>query len=60
MPVSNVLYFETEDDDVTVIRPSGTEPKLKLYYLTHADSFEENDRMIAEAKELFKGYVSRV
>ncbi|MCR5263231.1 MAG: phospho-sugar mutase [Clostridiales bacterium] len=60
LPVSNVLYFETEADDVTVIRPSGTEPKIKLYYLMHADTFEENDRMIAEAKALFKGYVSKV
>lgn len=60
LPVSNVLYFETEDDDVTVIRPSGTEPKIKLYYLMHADTFEEDDRMIAEAKELFGGYVKRV
>ena len=60
LPVSNVLYFETADGDVTVIRPSGTEPKIKLYYLMHADTFEENDSKIAEAKELFKGYVSKV
>ena len=60
LPVSNVLYFETEHGDVTVIRPSGTEPKIKFYYLVHADSFDEDDAKIAAAKELFKGYTAKV
>lgn len=33
LPSSNVLYFELEDDNAVIIRPSGTEPKIKLYYL---------------------------
>ena len=35
LPVSNVLYFRTEGDNVVVIRPSGTEPKIKLYLLVN-------------------------
>ncbi len=31
---SNVLYFELEDGTNFVIRPSGTEPKIKIYILT--------------------------
>ena len=31
LPVSNVLKFWLEDGASIVIRPSGTEPKLKLY-----------------------------
>jgi phosphoglucomutase len=35
LPVSNVLYFRTEGENVVVIRPSGTEPKIKLYLLVN-------------------------
>ena len=33
LPKSNVLFYTLENGDSTVIRPSGTEPKIKLYYL---------------------------
>ena len=32
IPKSNVLYYEMEDDAWLAVRPSGTEPKIKLYY----------------------------
>ncbi|MGI6167089.1 MAG: phospho-sugar mutase [Eubacteriales bacterium] len=32
-PSSNVLRWELENTDVIIIRPSGTEPKVKIYYL---------------------------
>ncbi len=31
LPVSNVLYFELEQDAWFCVRPSGTEPKIKYY-----------------------------
>ncbi len=33
LPASDVIYFELEDSNNFVIRPSGTEPKIKLYCL---------------------------
>lgn len=33
---SNVLYFELADGCVLIVRPSGTEPKIKIYILTKA------------------------
>ena len=46
LPPSDVLYYKTEKGNVTVIRPSGTEPKIKIYYLLHApasvDSFKSD------------------
>ena len=30
---SNVLYFELEDGTAFIVRPSGTEPKIKIYVL---------------------------
>ena len=36
LPKSNVLYYRLENGDVIVVRPSGTEPKIKFYYLLQA------------------------
>ncbi len=32
---SDVLAFETDAQNVVIVRPSGTEPKVKFYYLVH-------------------------
>lgn len=32
LAVSNVLYYELENDGWCCVRPSGTEPKIKLYF----------------------------
>lgn len=37
---SNVLYFELENDVNVAIRPSGTEPKVKIYVLARGESGE--------------------
>ncbi len=33
LPKSNVLLFELEDGSLVVARPSGTEPKVKFYFM---------------------------
>ncbi len=43
---SNVLYFELEDKTAFIIRPSGTEPKVKVYILTSGESAEECARKV--------------
>lgn len=35
---SNVLYFELEDGTHFIVRPSGTEPKIKIYILARGSS----------------------
>ncbi len=50
-PPSNVLYFITEDDDKVVIRPSGTEPKIKIYLLVHGATEDEAEAKIATFTE---------
>jgi len=51
LPASNVLYYRTEKDNVVVIRPSGTEPKVKVYLLLHAPTVTEADALMAEFKK---------
>ena len=34
-PASDVLYYTLENDDKIIVRPSGTEPKIKIYILAH-------------------------
>ena len=41
LPKSNVLAFTLEQGAKVVIRPSGTEPKIKAYYTVTADTNEE-------------------
>ena len=41
LPKSNVLYYALEDDNWCCIRPSGTEPKIKLYMGVKAKTEEE-------------------
>lgn len=50
LPKSDVLYYETENGNVTVVRPSGTEPKIKFYYLTHAENKEAAMKIFEGAK----------
>ena len=40
LPKSNVLAFSLEEGAKVVIRPSGTEPKIKAYYTVTADTTE--------------------
>lgn len=42
MPPSNVMYFVLEDGSAVVLRPSGTEPKIKCYALVQGK--DEKDR----------------
>jgi phosphoglucomutase len=41
LPISDVLYFELNDDAWCAIRPSGTEPKIKLYSGVKGNSLKD-------------------
>ena len=43
---SNVLYFELDDGTSFIVRPSGTEPKIKIYILASGDSRAEADAKV--------------
>ena len=41
LPVSNVMYYDLSDNAWLCVRPSGTEPKIKLYYGVKGTSLED-------------------
>ncbi|MCL2202102.1 MAG: phospho-sugar mutase [Oscillospiraceae bacterium] len=43
---SNVLRFDTADGTVAIVRPSGTEPKVKVYIMTSSETRAECDEKI--------------
>ena len=48
LPSSNVLYYDLTDDAWLCVRPSGTEPKIKLYYGVKGTSLEDAAAKSAE------------
>ncbi len=50
LPKSNVLYYGLEDDSWCCIRPSGTEPKIKLYMGVKGSSEEDAIQKLDELK----------
>ena len=48
MPKSDVLYYTLENADKIIIRPSGTEPKIKVYFLSHGADSKSLDSKLAD------------
>lgn len=59
LPKSNVLYYELEDNSWCCVRPSGTEPKIKLYMGIKADTEKEADSKLEELKEAMVSVVTK-
>ncbi len=57
LPASDVLLYRLEKDCSLVIRPSGTEPKIKAYLTACAETLEKADSIVfaleQEAKKIF-------
>lgn len=57
LPKANVLRYDLEDGAVVIVRPSGTEPKIKTYFTTKgndlAEAQAEKDALTEAIKPLF-------
>ena len=40
-PAANVLVYKLENNETVIVRPSGTEPKIKIYYTTLGNDLAE-------------------
>lgn len=54
LPASDVLKFELSDNISVVIRPSGTEPKLKIYISAVTNNKEKSDKLAQSFCEYFE------
>ncbi len=50
IPKCNCVYYELAGGSFICVRPSGTEPKLKIYYSVRAENEAAADRALQEAK----------
>lgn len=57
LPKSNVLYYELEDNSWCCVRPSGTEPKIKLYMGVKGSSDEDASKKLEDLKNAMTNIV---
>lgn len=57
LPKSNVLAFRLENNASVIIRPSGTEPKIKAYYTTTGVDHNEAAELETKLKEDFTNII---
>ncbi len=50
LPFSDVICFVLENGDKIIVRPSGTEPKVKLYFLASGEDRESLDTKLSAYK----------
>jgi phosphoglucomutase len=58
LPKENVLKFYFIDGSFAAVRPSGTEPKLKVYYAIRANGKEAAASRLEEIRKVFDGVVN--
>ena len=56
LPKANVLIYKLEDGSTVIVRPSGTEPKIKTYFTTRGSSLgkakEKKDKLADALKPI--------
>lgn len=60
LPESDVLYYEIEDGSWFCVRPSGTEPKIKIYYGVRGNSMELAEGKLQDLKDSIVNVVKKM
>ncbi|WP_053955243.1 phospho-sugar mutase [Inediibacterium massiliense] len=60
IPVSDVLKFLFDDGSWYAVRPSGTEPKIKIYLYTKGDTIKEAQDKITEMEKVIMEKLNEV
>lgn len=58
LPPENVLKFYFTDKSFAAVRPSGTEPKLKVYYSIRALDRQSAEKRLEKIKAVFDGVIN--
>ena len=54
IPTPNAVYYELENGSFICVRPSGTEPKLKIYYSVKAKDEESAEKALERMRGAFE------
>ena len=60
LPQSNVLKFILDDESLFVLRPSGTEPKLKIYVGVVSKDLDTSEQKNEEIKSMLKEKIDAI
>ncbi len=60
IPKCNCVYYELAGGSFICVRPSGTEPKLKIYYSVKAENAPAAEAAMAAAKQDVEALLARV
>ena len=58
LPESDMLYYELADGSAVIIRPSGTEPKIKAYILIRGENEAEAGEKLSAGTDFCKKILS--
>ena len=54
LPEANVVSFDLGDGVRVIIRPSGTEPKIKAYIFSKADTRDQAEQLLSRLSDAAK------
>ena len=57
IPKTNAVYYELENGSFICVRPSGTEPKLKIYYSVRAKDEASAEKAFEKMKTAFEAFL---
>ena len=57
IPKTNAVYYELENGSFICVRPSGTEPKLKIYYSVRAKDEEAAGKAFEKMRSAFEAFI---
>ena len=57
IPKTNAVYYELENGSFICVRPSGTEPKLKIYYSVRAKDEEAAEKAFDRMRGAFEAFI---
>ena len=60
LPKSNVLKYILEDDSWFVVRPSGTEPKMKIYLSVVGKSLDDSEEKLNKFKNVIMKKINNI